>query len=70
MPFYVATRMTRYSNTLSRPSLLIPDAEHFASNAIKTLGYTSRTTGYWPHTVQVSGNSEGMKPVFDAFQCT
>ncbi|XP_062609753.1 inactive hydroxysteroid dehydrogenase-like protein 1 [Saccostrea cucullata] len=52
MPFYVATRMTRFSQTLSNPSLLIPSAEQYAQNAVATLGYTTRTSGYWPHTVQ------------------
>ena len=53
MPFYVATRMTRYSKTLSKPSLMIPSAEDYARSAVATLGYTSRTSGYWPHTLQV-----------------
>ncbi|XP_033751461.1 inactive hydroxysteroid dehydrogenase-like protein 1 [Pecten maximus] len=52
MPFYVATRMTRFSETLSRPSIMIPSAADYARHAIATLGYTSRTTGYWPHTLQ------------------
>lgn len=53
MPFYVTTKMTRFSETLSRPSILIPSAAEYARHAITTLGYTSRTTGYWPHTIQV-----------------
>ncbi|KAJ8299540.1 hypothetical protein KUTeg_023600, partial [Tegillarca granosa] len=52
MPFYVATKMTRYSETLSSPSLLIPSANEYAKQAISTLGYTNRTSGYWPHAVQ------------------
>ncbi|XP_060075045.1 inactive hydroxysteroid dehydrogenase-like protein 1 [Ylistrum balloti] len=52
MPFYVATRMTRFSETLSRPSVMIPSATDYARHAIATLGYTSRTTGYLPHTIQ------------------
>lgn len=52
MPFYVATKMTRYSDTLSSPSLLIPSANEYAKQAISTLGYTNRTSGYWPHAVQ------------------
>lgn len=52
MPFYVATRMTRYSQTLSKPSLMIPSADDYARSAVATLGYTSRTSGYWPHTIQ------------------
>lgn len=52
MPFYVATKMTRFSHTLSNPGLLIPSAERYAESAVATLGYTSRTSGYWPHTIQ------------------
>ena len=54
MPFYVATRMTQYSSTLSNPSLLIPTASQYARSALSTLGWSERTTGYWPHTVQVN----------------
>ena len=54
MPFYVATRMTSYSSTLSKASVLIPSARTYVQHALSTLGWTSRTTGYWPHTVQVS----------------
>ena len=53
-PFYVATRMTRYSETLSKTNFFIPTAASFAHSAVKTLGYSSRTTGYFPHTIQVS----------------
>ncbi|KAK7473641.1 hypothetical protein BaRGS_00035119 [Batillaria attramentaria] len=52
MPFYVATRMTRYSETLSKTSFFIPSAATFARSAVRTLGYSSRTTGYFPHTIQ------------------
>ncbi|KAL8572774.1 hypothetical protein ACOMHN_030356 [Nucella lapillus] len=51
LPFYVSTRMTRYSETLSRTSLFIPSAPTFARSAVKTLGYSAHTTGYFPHTV-------------------
>ncbi|ELU03062.1 hypothetical protein CAPTEDRAFT_167281 [Capitella teleta] len=51
-PFYVATRMTSYSATLSSPSLFIPSATTYARNALMTLGWSQRTTGYWPHTIQ------------------
>ena len=53
-PFYVATRMTGYSSTLSNPSLFIPTATTYARNALVTLGWSDRTTGYWPHTIQVT----------------
>lgn len=54
VPFYVATRMTRYSSTLSSPNLFIPTATEYARHALKTLGWSRETPGYWPHTVQVS----------------
>ena len=52
-PFYVATRMTRYSQTLSNPSMWIPSAAVYARQALLTLGLTERTAGYWPHAIQV-----------------
>ncbi|KAK3591883.1 hypothetical protein CHS0354_005089 [Potamilus streckersoni] len=51
-PFYVATKMTSYSETLSSHSFLVPPATAYARQAVATLGFTSRTTGYWPHTLQ------------------
>ncbi|CAH1786831.1 unnamed protein product [Owenia fusiformis] len=52
MPFYVATRMTRFSDALSKPSLLVPSATKYVQHALCTLSYSTRTTGYWPHTLQ------------------
>ena len=54
MPFYVATRMTSYSSTLSNPSMVIPSARTYVRSAMSTLGWSSRTTGYLPHTIQAS----------------
>ena len=54
IPYYVATRMTEFSSTLSNPNLLIPNASTYARHALATLGWSVRTTGYWPHTLQVS----------------
>ena len=54
-PFYVATHMTKYSPILSNPCLWIPSAAVYARNALRTIGYVDKTTGYWPHTVQVGG---------------
>lgn len=53
LPFYVATRMTQYSSTLSNPSLFIPTATVYVRHALATLGWSSETPGYWPHSVQV-----------------
>lgn len=52
-PLYVATRMTRYSETLSNPNLLIPSASVYARHAVATLGYSARTTGYLPHSIML-----------------
>lgn len=38
---------------LPHNSLLIPSAQKYARRAIQTLGYSNRTTGYWPHTAFV-----------------
>jgi len=54
IPYYVATRMTKFSSTLSNPSLFIPTASTYARHALTTLGWSERTTGYWPHTLQVN----------------
>lgn len=53
MPSYVATKMTDISAQGGRMSLLMPSASEYAKHAVSTLGVTSRTTGYWPHALQV-----------------
>ena len=53
MPLYVNTKMTRYSNTLTSHNSLVPPAEVYAQQAVATLGYSDRTTGYLPHTILV-----------------
>ncbi|ESO95411.1 hypothetical protein LOTGIDRAFT_215059 [Lottia gigantea] len=50
-PFYVATKMTEYSETLSNPNLWIPSASIYARHAVKTLGRVPVSTGYWPHAI-------------------
>jgi 17beta-estradiol 17-dehydrogenase / very-long-chain 3-oxoacyl-CoA reductase len=52
-PGYVNTQMVKYSPSLMSGGLLCPSAEYFASNAVATLGYASKTTGYWPHGIEV-----------------
>lgn len=46
---------------------LTPSASVFASHAVRTIGYTKRTTGYWVHGIQVRPISlwmERAKPSF------
>ena len=53
-PSYVCTEMTSFSENLSRPSLFVPSPEAFVRSAIKTLGYTNYTTGFWTHGLQTN----------------
>ncbi|XP_059168655.1 inactive hydroxysteroid dehydrogenase-like protein 1 [Physella acuta] len=53
IPFYTATRMTGYSERLSKTRFLIPNAEAYARSAVCTLTKSSCTTGYFPHTLQL-----------------
>lgn len=41
-----------------------PKPEVYARHAISTLGVSSRTTGYWPHTLQVTAESSVSQRVF------
>ncbi|XP_078699620.1 inactive hydroxysteroid dehydrogenase-like protein 1 [Branchiostoma floridae x Branchiostoma belcheri] len=50
-PYYVATNMTAYSDIIHNPSVVIPSATGYARAALSTLGVSTSTTGYWPHTI-------------------
>lgn len=56
LPGFVATNMTR----LKRTSILTPSADAFVAAAIRTIGYSRHTTGYFPHAI--------MKLIIDALQ--
>lgn len=51
-PSYIATKMTKWSNTLQSVNLMTPDAGSFARNAVATIGRANHTTGYWAHGLQ------------------
>ena len=53
IPFYIATNLTKFSDFIGRPSLLVPNAQTFVRSALSTLGICNRTTGYWSHEFQV-----------------
>uniref|UniRef100_A0A672YSG0 Hydroxysteroid dehydrogenase like 1 n=1 Tax=Sphaeramia orbicularis TaxID=375764 RepID=A0A672YSG0_9TELE len=42
------------NQTTTLKSWFVPKPEVYARHAISTLGVSNRTTGYWPHTLQVS----------------
>ncbi|XP_023229076.1 very-long-chain 3-oxoacyl-CoA reductase-like [Centruroides sculpturatus] len=50
-PFYVCTRMTQFSEDLSKPSFIVPESEEYVRNAMRTLGAKHFTSGYWPHSI-------------------
>ena len=52
-PMYVCTNMTSYTELMREPSLFVPSPETFVRSSIRTLGLVQRTTGYWPHGLQV-----------------
>ena len=52
-PMYVCTNMTSYTELMREPSLFVPLPETFVRSSIRTLGLVQRTTGYWPHGLQV-----------------
>ncbi|XP_068721657.1 inactive hydroxysteroid dehydrogenase-like protein 1 [Montipora capricornis] len=47
-PYYVATAMT-YD---TKPGIAVPSPETYVKHALRTLGLSRRTTGYWSHGVQ------------------
>ena len=51
IPFYIATRMVKYSSFMSKANIFIPSPEVYVRHALCTLGWSHRTTGYLPHTV-------------------
>lgn len=53
LPGAVATNMTAWSKTISKPSLGVPTADKFARHAVATIGYASETAGYWNHELQL-----------------
>jgi len=55
LPSYVATDMTAYSPLLNQANILSPSAADFVRHASWTLGRTTRTTGYFPHTILLWG---------------
>lgn len=52
MPSYIANMETKFNRILQKPKILFPSTETFAFNALKTVGYSNRTTGYWSHGLQ------------------
>lgn len=52
IPSYISTKLVRFSNFLSTPSLVVPDAQTFVRSSLQTIGVSKRTTGFWTHGIQ------------------
>ncbi|KAH7936079.1 inactive hydroxysteroid dehydrogenase-like protein 1 [Rhipicephalus sanguineus] len=52
IPSYISTKLVRFSNFLSTPSIIVPDAETFVKSSLQTVGSSKRTTGFWTHGLQ------------------
>ena len=48
-PVLVLSNMIR----INKPTLFIPSPTKFAKQAVNTIGLSDRTTGYWPHELQL-----------------
>lgn len=47
LPGFVATNMTR----IKRPTWMSPSSDRFVTSALRTIGITRHTTGYYPHAI-------------------
>ncbi|XP_075045000.1 hydroxysteroid dehydrogenase-like protein 1 [Mixophyes fleayi] len=55
-PFFVVTNMISYSSLFQKKSVLVPLATDFVRQAVRTIGVSRRTAGYWSHSIQTSLN--------------
>uniref|UniRef100_A0A8C5PMZ3 3-ketoacyl-CoA reductase n=1 Tax=Leptobrachium leishanense TaxID=445787 RepID=A0A8C5PMZ3_9ANUR len=54
IPFFVVSNITTTLNSyILRKSLLVPLAKDFVHQAVRTIGVSRRTTGYWSHSIQL-----------------
>nr|XP_043626467.1 very-long-chain 3-oxoacyl-CoA reductase-like protein At1g24470 [Erigeron canadensis] len=52
VPLYVSTKMASQVAFVEKSSLFIPTADDYVKAAIRQIGYESRCTPYWGHSVQ------------------
>lgn len=50
-PGYVATKMSK----IKKPTWMAPSPGKYVSSALRTVGIEEHTTGYFPHSLLVSG---------------
>ncbi|KAM4017464.1 inactive hydroxysteroid dehydrogenase-like protein 1, partial [Anomaloglossus baeobatrachus] len=52
-PAFVVTKMVSYAGILRMKSLFIPLAREYAHSAVRTIGVSLRTAGYWSHSIKM-----------------
>ncbi|XP_073438019.1 hydroxysteroid dehydrogenase-like protein 1 isoform X2 [Dendrobates tinctorius] len=52
-PGFVVTKMTGFAEILRKKSLFVPLASEYARSAVRTIGVSLRTTGYWSHSIKM-----------------
>ncbi|XP_063293681.1 inactive hydroxysteroid dehydrogenase-like protein 1 [Pelobates fuscus] len=53
IPLCVATNCTTSIKVVHRLPFLVPAPETYARHAVRTLGVSTRTTGYWVHSIEL-----------------
>lgn len=51
-PMFLVTKMNAFSERVMSGGLLIPSVESYTKSALFTLGKSTRTNGWWSHSVQ------------------
>ncbi|XP_073515503.1 inactive hydroxysteroid dehydrogenase-like protein 1 isoform X3 [Phyllobates terribilis] len=52
-PGFVVTKMTGFAGILRKKSLFVALAREYARGAVRTIGVSLRTTGYWSHSIKM-----------------
>lgn len=47
LPGFVATNMSK----ITTPTWLAPSADQYVASALRTIGYSRHTSGYYPHAI-------------------
>lgn len=51
-PFFVNTKMNKFSDRFQKNSFMVPDPDMYARYAVSILGRQDKSTGYWTHGIQ------------------
>ncbi|XP_066439033.1 inactive hydroxysteroid dehydrogenase-like protein 1 [Eleutherodactylus coqui] len=52
-PLFVVTKMVDFAKCFQKKSLLVPLAKEYAHSAVRTIGVSLNTAGYWSHSIQL-----------------